>query len=53
MTGGIGMAPMECPMGDPHNGRVANGSFTEHAVPDHANGPPITDVTFVEETTLT
>jgi len=49
MIGGIGMALMEHSVVDPRNGRVANASFAEYAVPVHADAPGVMDVIFVPE----
>jgi xanthine dehydrogenase YagR molybdenum-binding subunit len=49
MIGGIGMALMEHSVVDARNGRVANATFAEYAVPVHADAPPVMDVIFVPE----
>jgi xanthine dehydrogenase YagR molybdenum-binding subunit len=49
MIGGIGMALMEHSVVDPRNGRVANATLAEYAVPVHADAPAMMDVIFVPE----
>src|SRR5207249_1816298 len=49
MIGGIGMALMEHSVVDARNGRVANATFAEYAVPAHADSPSVMEVIFVEE----